>query len=251
LRDNSHEDLRISLTRSTTGNDDGENGSGAFASKPSHWNHFPDRKLPCCGSTLSFRPLPRYLAPLRRGFFLRLDMTERLLRRCPIPKTTRKAPSGVRTSSHATNGIAAFAVSASCTRRWYANTLPMSTMRPCRRACTNTSTAQFGGERNSHDLAANSCNTGGCPRGSRMVRSDVRRGGFRCRKTASLEKLGHGGAPRPRIVGALRGDRFSLSFTPSTLARHRFPKPNDFSVLNVPRSRLIFLCIVPCLRERL
>ncbi len=107
-----HEDLRISLTRSTTGNDDGENGSGAFASKPSHWNHFPDRKLPCCGSTLS--PLPRYLVPLRRGFFLRLDMTERLLRRCPIPKTTRKAPSGVRTSSHATNGIAAFAVSASC-----------------------------------------------------------------------------------------------------------------------------------------
>ena len=143
----------------------------------------------------SFRPLPRYLAPLRRGFFLRLDMTERLLRRCQIPKTTRKAPSGVRTSSHATNGIAAFAVSASCTRRWYANTLPMSTMRPCRRACTNTSRAQFGGERNSHDLAANSCNTGGCPRGSRMVRSAVRRGGFRRRKTASLEKLRHGGAP--------------------------------------------------------
>jgi hypothetical protein len=163
-----HEDLRISLTRSTTGNDDGEDGSGAFASKPSHWNHFPDRKLPCCGSTLS--PLPRYLVPLRRGFFLRLDMTERLLRRCPIPKTTRKAPSGVRTSSHATNGIAAFAVSASCTRRWYANTLPMSTMRPCRRACTNTSTAQFGGERNSHDLAANSCNTGGCPGGSTIGR---------------------------------------------------------------------------------
>ena len=184
-------------------------------------------------------PLPRYLAPLRRGFFLRLDMTERLLRRCPIPKTTRKAPSGVRTSSHATNGIAAFAVSASCTRRWYANTLPMSTMRPCRRACTNTSTAQFGGERNSHDLAANSCNTGGCPRGSRMVRSDVRRGGFRRRKTASLEQPGHG------------GDRFSLSFTPSTLARHRFPKPNDFSVLNVPCSRLMFLCIDSCLRERL
>jgi hypothetical protein len=64
-----------------------------------------------------------------------------------------KAPSGVRTSSRATNGIAAFAVTASCTRRWYANTLPMSTTRPCRRACTSTSTAQFGSEKNSHDLA--------------------------------------------------------------------------------------------------
>jgi hypothetical protein len=29
--------------------------------------------------------------------------------------------------------------------------LPMSTTRPCRRACTSTSTAQFGSERNSHD----------------------------------------------------------------------------------------------------
>ena len=35
----------------------------------------------------------------------------------------------------ATNGIAAFAVTASCTRRWYANTLLMSTTKPCRRAC--------------------------------------------------------------------------------------------------------------------
>jgi hypothetical protein len=30
------------------------------------------------------------------------------LLKCPIPKTTRKAPSGVRTCSPATNGIAAF-----------------------------------------------------------------------------------------------------------------------------------------------
>ena len=37
----------------------------------------------------------------------------------------------------------------------YANTLPMSTTRPCRRACTSTSTAQFGSERNYHDLALN------------------------------------------------------------------------------------------------
>src|SRR6266571_2126070 len=75
------------------------------------------------------------------------------LLKCPIPKTNRKAPSGVRTSSPATNGIAAFAVTASCTRRWCANTLLMSTTRPCRRACTSTSTARFGSERNSHDLA--------------------------------------------------------------------------------------------------
>src|SRR5262249_13344558 len=45
------------------------------------------------------------------------------LLKCPTPKTIRKVPSGVRTSSPATNGIAAFAVTASCTRRWYANTL--------------------------------------------------------------------------------------------------------------------------------
>jgi hypothetical protein len=51
----------------------------------------------------------------------------RLIIICPIPKTTRKAPSGVRTSSRATNGIAAFAVTASSIRRWYANTLLMST----------------------------------------------------------------------------------------------------------------------------
>src|SRR5262249_40707047 len=68
----------------------------------------------------------------------------------PIPKTTRKARSGVRISSPATNGIAAFAVTASCIRRWYANTLRMSTTRPCHRACMSTSRAQFGSESNSH-----------------------------------------------------------------------------------------------------
>src|SRR5215475_1226107 len=68
----------------------------------------------------------------------------------PIPKTTRKARSGVRTSSPATNGIAAFAVTASCIRRWYANTLLMSTTKPCHQACMSTSRAQFGSERNSH-----------------------------------------------------------------------------------------------------
>src|SRR5215831_4233427 len=77
------------------------------------------------------------------------------LLKCPIPKTTRKVPSGVRTSSPATNGIAAFAVTASCTRRWYANTLLVTTTKPCRQACTSTSTAQFGSERNSHDHALN------------------------------------------------------------------------------------------------
>src|SRR5262249_52166097 len=81
------------------------------------------------------------------------------LLKCLIPKTTRKAPSGVRTSSPATNGIAAFAVTASCTRRRYANTLLMSITRPCRQACTSTSTAQFGSERNSHDLALNAART--------------------------------------------------------------------------------------------
>src|SRR6266700_8360744 len=82
------------------------------------------------------------------------------LLKCPIPKTTPKAPSGVRTFSPATNGTAAFAVTPSCTRRWYANTLLMSTTRPCRRACTSTSTAQFGSERNSHDLALNAAPIG-------------------------------------------------------------------------------------------
>src|SRR5262245_22602032 len=70
--------------------------------------------------------------------------------KCPTPKTIRKAPSGVRTSSPATNGIAAFAVTASCIRRWYANTLLMSTTKPCHQACISTSRAQFGSERNSH-----------------------------------------------------------------------------------------------------
>jgi hypothetical protein len=79
--------------------------------------------------------------------------------KCPIPKTTREAPSGVPTCLPATNGIAAFAVIASCIRRWYANTSPMSTTRPCRRACTSTSTAQFGSERNSHDLWLNVART--------------------------------------------------------------------------------------------
>src|SRR5262249_15839111 len=78
---------------------------------------------------------------------------------CPIPKTTRKAPSGVRTASPKTNGIAAFAVTASFTPRWYANTLLMSTTRPCRRASTSTFAAQFGSERNSHDLALNADRT--------------------------------------------------------------------------------------------
>src|SRR5262249_37835279 len=49
----------------------------------------------------------------------------------------------------------AFAVRASCTQRRYANTLPMSTTRICRRACTSTFTAQFGSERSFHDLALN------------------------------------------------------------------------------------------------
>ena len=77
----------------------------------------------------------------------------------PDPKATRKAPSGVRTSSPVTNVIAAFAVTASCTRRQYANTLLMSTTRPRRRACTSTSAAQFGSERNSHDLSLNAART--------------------------------------------------------------------------------------------
>src|SRR5262250_1212404 len=81
------------------------------------------------------------------------------LLKCPIPKTIRKPPSGVRTSSPATNGIAAFAVTASCTRRRYANTLLITTTKPCRRACTSTSTAQFGSERNSHDHALNVART--------------------------------------------------------------------------------------------
>ena len=83
------------------------------------------------------------------------DLAERLQTKCPIPKTIQKAPSGVRTSLPATNGIAAFAVTASCTRRWYANTLLTSIRRQCRRVCTSTSTAQFGSERNSHDHALN------------------------------------------------------------------------------------------------
>jgi hypothetical protein len=70
--------------------------------------------------------------------------------KCPIPKTTRKAPSGVRTFSPATNGIAAFAVTASCIRRWYASTLLMITTKLCHQACMSTSRAQFGSERNSH-----------------------------------------------------------------------------------------------------
>ena len=87
------------------------------------------------------------------------SITYNMTQKCPIPKTTRKAPSGVRTCSPATNGIAAFAVTASCTRRRYANTLLMSITRPCRQACTSTSTAQFGNERNSHDLALNPART--------------------------------------------------------------------------------------------
>jgi hypothetical protein len=75
--------------------------------------------------------------------------------KCPIPKTIRKTPSGVHTSSPASNGIAAFAVTASSTRRRYANTSRMRMTKTCRRACTNTSGAQFGSERKSHDLAVN------------------------------------------------------------------------------------------------
>jgi hypothetical protein len=45
-------------------------------------------------------------------------------------------------------------VTASSTRRRYANTLRMRTTKTCRRACTNTSGAQFGSERKFHDLAA-------------------------------------------------------------------------------------------------
>src|SRR5262249_11752332 len=145
LETTQHEDLRSSLTGSTTGNDDGENTSGAFASKPSHWNHCPDRKLPCCGSALSFRHY-------HGTFSCASTATERLLRRCPIPKTTRKAPSGVRTSSPATSGIAASAVTASSTQRRYANTSRVRTTKTCRRVFTNTSGAQFGTERKSHDL---------------------------------------------------------------------------------------------------
>src|SRR5436190_20080984 len=79
----------------------------------------------------------------------RLGLAIYLIIKMSDPKTTRKAPSGVRTPSPATNGIAAFAVTASSTRRWYANTLLVSTTRPCRRLCTSTSVAQFGTERNS------------------------------------------------------------------------------------------------------
>ena len=45
--------------------------------------------------------------------------------------------------------LAAFAVTASSTRRRYANTSRMRTTKTCRRACTNTSGAQFGSERKS------------------------------------------------------------------------------------------------------
>jgi len=83
----------------------------------------------------------------------------RSLLKCPIPKTIQKAPSGVRTSLPAANGIAAFAVTASCTRRWYANTLLTSIRRQCRRVCTSTSTVQFGSERNLHDHALKSLTT--------------------------------------------------------------------------------------------
>ena len=102
----------------------------------------------------------------------------------PDPKDDPK--SGVRTFSPATNGIAAFAVTASCTPRWYANTLPMSTTRPCRRACTSTSTAQFGSERNSLDLARNRPRA---PRGTEAVarlRSHARGGGLRLELAAQL-----------------------------------------------------------------
>jgi hypothetical protein len=70
----------------------------------------------------------------------------------PIAKATRKARGGVRTSSPATNGIAAFAVTASCIRRWYAYTLLTSTTKPYHQVCMSTSRAQFGSERNSHRL---------------------------------------------------------------------------------------------------
>src|SRR5262245_5273847 len=66
-------------------------------------------------------------------------------------RSTRKNPSGVRTSSPATSGIAAFAVTASCTRRWYENTSRMRTTKTYRQACTSTSTGQFGSERKCHD----------------------------------------------------------------------------------------------------
>jgi hypothetical protein len=64
----------------------------------------------------------------------------------------KKAPSGVRTSSLATSGIAAFAVTGSGNRRRYANTSRMRMTKTCRRACTNTSGAQFGSEREFHEL---------------------------------------------------------------------------------------------------
>ena len=73
----------------------------------------------------------------------------------PHSKDDPKDPEWRPYSSPASNGIAAFAVTASCTRRRYANTSRMRTTKTCRRACTNTSGAQFGSERKSHDLAAN------------------------------------------------------------------------------------------------
>ena|SRR6516164_2670400 len=45
--------------------------------------------------------------------------------------------------------LAAFAVTASSTRKRYANTSHMRTTKTSRRACTNTSGAQFGSERKS------------------------------------------------------------------------------------------------------
>src|ERR1700736_7051675 len=88
------------------------------------------------------------------GLKLPTRVHDEALLKCPIRKTTRKALSGVRTSSPATNGIAAFALTASSIRRQYANSSRMRTTKTCRRACTNTSGAQFGSERKSHDLAA-------------------------------------------------------------------------------------------------
>jgi len=73
----------------------------------------------------------------------------------PHPKGDPKSSKWRPYAFPATNGIAAFAVSAFGTRRRYANTSRMRTTKTCRQACTNTLGVQFGSERKANDLAAN------------------------------------------------------------------------------------------------
>jgi hypothetical protein len=88
---------------------------------------------------------------------VKLSLIASRFEKCTIRRTTRKVPSGVRTSSPATSGFAAFAVTASSTRRRYANTLQMRTTKMCRRACMNTSGAQFGSERRPEQRGSAEC----------------------------------------------------------------------------------------------